>query len=41
MRHFKTLALLAVCLIGYNSAAQNLPIQFEELTAVQFKDAVA
>lgn len=40
MRHFKTLALLAICLIGYNSAAQNLPVQYEELTAVQFKDAV-
>ena len=40
MRHFKTLLIIAVCLIGYKAAAQDLPVQLQELTAVQFKDAV-
>lgn len=40
MRHFKTLLIIAVCLIGYKAAAQDLPVQLQEITAVQFKDAV-
>ena len=40
MRHFKTLLIIAVCLIGYKATAQDLPVQLQELTAVQFKDAV-
>lgn len=40
MRHLKTLLILSLCIIGLKSAAQDLPVQLQELTAVQFKDAV-
>ena len=40
MKHLKTLLILSVCLIGFKSAAQDLPVQLQELTAVQFNDAV-
>ena len=40
MRNFKTFLILAICFVGFKSAAQELPVQFQELTAVQFKEAV-
>lgn len=40
MRNFKTFLILALCFIGFKSAAQELPVQLQELTAVQFKEAV-
>jgi hypothetical protein len=40
MRNFKIFLILAVCFVGFKSAAQELPVQFQELTAVQFKEAV-
>ena len=40
MNHLKTLLILTACLSGFNAAAQNLSVQLEELTAVQFKEAV-
>lgn len=40
MRNFKIFLILAVCFVGFKSAAQELPVQLQELTAVQFKEAV-
>ena len=40
MRNFKTFLILALCFVGFKSAAQELPVQLQELTAVQFKEAV-
>ena len=40
MRNFKTFLILALCFVGFKSAAQQLPVQLQELTAVQFKEAV-
>ena len=40
MKYLKTLITLSICLIGLRSAAQNLPVRYEELSAVQFADAV-
>jgi creatinine amidohydrolase len=40
MKTFKTLLILAFCLSGIEAVAQNLPVKMEELTAIQFKEAV-
>ena len=40
MKALKTIFLLALCLSGIGAQAQNLSVQMEELTAVQFKEAV-
>lgn len=40
MKALKTIFLLALCLSGIGVQAQNLSVQMEELTAVQFKEAV-
>ena len=40
MRNFKIFLILALCFVGFKSAAQELPVQLQELTAVQFKEAV-
>ena len=40
MRNFKIFLILAICFVGFKSAAQELPVQLQELTAVQFKEAV-
>lgn len=40
MKTQKTLLILAICLTGMVAQAQNLSVKLEELTAVQFKEAV-